>query len=247
MRVALVPVGLDFFRRAGYAKAVLRSYALLFAACLLAAACRTTYKAVKGTTKVAVGTVEFAGKTTYKTGKLAVAIVKDFGYYAGKAAQLRHYHESQALDSSQLARVGGGRRGKYHKLPAYDGGYRWPLSAGIVSSEFGHRWGKNHEGIDIAADSGEPVYASADGQVEYAGDGLRGYGNVVIVRHDRKTTTLYAHNSKLNVKAGDEVRGGQTIALLGSTGHSTGPHVHFEIRRDRVAENPRSDLPKSRF
>jgi murein DD-endopeptidase MepM/ murein hydrolase activator NlpD len=126
----------------------------------------------------------------------------------------------------------------------YSGSLRWPLDAYIVSSEFGARWGKTHKGMDMAADVGEPVYAIADGEVIYAGDGLRGYGNVVILRHDRKTSSLYAHNSELKVKQGDQVKQGALIALLGSTGHSTGPHVHFEIRDGDVAVNPRTVLPK---
>lgn len=220
----------------------------LLAFCGLLTGCRTTYRAAKGTVKVAVGTVEVAGKVAYDTGKVAVYIVKDFAYYAKKAAALRKYHESRNLDGRQVAGLlGTGGGGRYRKLPAYEGGYRWPLTAGVVSSEFGHRWGKSHEGIDIAADKGEPVMAAADGQVEYAGDGLRGYGNVVILRHDKRTTTLYAHNSRLRVKLGDVVKSGQTIALLGSTGHSTGPHVHFEIRHGRVPENPRRELPKGGF
>jgi murein DD-endopeptidase MepM/ murein hydrolase activator NlpD len=121
---------------------------------------------------------------------------------------------------------------------------RWPLDAYIVSSEFGERWGKLHKGMDMAADVGEPVYAIADGDVIYAGDGLRGYGNVIILRHDRKTSSLYAHNNELKVKQGDHVTQGTLIALLGSTGHSTGPHVHFEIRDGDTAVNPRAVLPK---
>ena len=83
-----------------------------------------------------------------------------------------------------------------------------------------------------------PIYAIADGEVIYAGDGLRGYGNVVILRHDRKTSSLYAHNSELKVKQGDTVKQGTLIALLGSTGHSTGPHVHYEIWINGRPENP---------
>jgi len=128
----------------------------------------------------------------------------------------------------------------------YSGSMRWPLDAYIVSSEFGERWGKMHKGMDMAADVGEPVYAIADGEVIYAGDGLRGYGNVVILRHDRKTSSLYAHNSELKVKQGDQVKQGTLIALLGNTGHSTGPHVHFEIRDGDTAVNPRSVLPKQK-
>jgi murein DD-endopeptidase MepM/ murein hydrolase activator NlpD len=151
----------------------------------------------------------------------------------------------------------GGAPGSKKHLPAappvdtnvpeqYAGSLRWPLDAYVVSSEFGERWGKVHKGMDMAADVGEPVFAIADGEVIYAGDGLRGYGNVVILRHDKKTSSLYAHNSELKVKQGDVVKQGTLIALLGSTGHSTGPHVHFEIRDGDVAVNPRTLLPKSK-
>lgn len=129
----------------------------------------------------------------------------------------------------------------------YAGGLKWPVDAGIFSSEFGERWGKPHKGIDIAADVGEPVHAIADGEVIYAGSGLRGYGNVVILRHDRNMTSLYAHNSSLKVQQGDHVAQGELISLLGSTGHSTGPHVHFEIRQGDLAVNPRGVLPKPGF
>jgi len=129
----------------------------------------------------------------------------------------------------------------------YAGNLRWPVDAGIVSSEFGARWGKQHKGIDIAADAGEPVYAIADADVIYAGDGLRGYGNVVILRHDAQMTSLYAHNSELKVHQGDHVTQGTLISLLGNTGHSTGPHVHFEIREGDTAINPRTLLPQSKL
>jgi len=129
----------------------------------------------------------------------------------------------------------------------YVGTLQWPLEAGVVSSEFGERWGKMHKGIDLAADVGEPVYAIAPGEVIYAGSGLRGYGNVVILRHDRQRTSLYAHNSALNVKLGDMVARGAVVAQLGSTGHSTGPHVHFEIRDGDTPLNPRSVLPPTKL
>lgn len=129
----------------------------------------------------------------------------------------------------------------------YSGDMQWPLEAGIVSSEFGERHGKIHKGIDIAADVGEPVYAIADGDVIYASDGMRGYGNVVILRHDRQRVSLYAHNSALKVNTGDHVNRGSVVALLGSTGHSTGPHVHFEIRDGDNPVDPRSALPPSKL
>jgi murein DD-endopeptidase MepM/ murein hydrolase activator NlpD len=125
----------------------------------------------------------------------------------------------------------------------YAGKLRSPIDAGIVSSEFGERWGKMHKGIDIAAEVGEPLYAIAPGEVIYAGNGLRGYGNVAILRHDRQRTSLYAHTSELKVHKGDMVAQGALVALVGNTGHSTGPHVHFEIRDGDVPVNPRSVLP----
>jgi murein DD-endopeptidase MepM/ murein hydrolase activator NlpD len=126
-----------------------------------------------------------------------------------------------------------------------DGSLHWPVEAGVISSDYGARWGKMHKGLDIAADVGEPVYAVADGDVIYAGDGLRGYGNVVIIQHGQRLSSLYAHNSELKVKQGDHVAQGTLIALMGSTGHSTGPHVHFELREGDVAVNPRGLLPAS--
>jgi len=133
------------------------------------------------------------------------------------------------------------------KVRTYKGLWLWPLRYGVVSSEYGKRWGKNHHGIDIAAETGDPVYASANGEVIYASNTLRGYGNVVILRHDQKTSTLYAHNKRLLVKKGQRVRTGRKIATVGSTGKSTGPHVHFEIRGSKGPVNPRRILPKSRF
>jgi len=214
------------------------------AAAALLSGCRTAGKVVKTTAKLTYGTAKVATKVAYGTVKIAGTIVKDFGYYAARAAFYKKNHESRALRSAPVRRLVGRR---YPKLPDYKGPYRWPLGAGIVSSEFGHRWHKAHEGIDIAADAGEPVYASAAGEVLYANNRMRGYGNVVILRHDSKMTTLYAHNQTLKVRLGAKVKQGQVIALLGSTGHSTGPHIHFEMRRANAPLNPRKILPKSKF
>ncbi|UPT74813.1 MAG: M23 family metallopeptidase [Elusimicrobiota bacterium] len=91
------------------------------------------------------------------------------------------------------------------------------------------------------------MIASAAGEVLYSNNRMRGYGNVVILRHDSNVTTLYAHNQKNKVKLGEKVEQGQVIALLGNTGQSTGPHVHFEMRRVNKAVDPRSVLPKTQF
>jgi murein DD-endopeptidase MepM/ murein hydrolase activator NlpD len=214
------------------------------AGAFLLAGCRTAGKVVKTTAKVTYGTAKFATKTAIGTVIVAGKVVKGFAYYAGKAAIYMKNHDAGELPSAPVKTLVGRR---YPNLPAYKGDYVWPLSAGIVSSEFGHRWHKAHEGLDIAADEGEPVFASASGKVLYADSRMRGYGNVVIIRHDSTVTTLYAHNQALKVRLGETVQQGQVIALLGSTGHSTGPHVHFEMRRAQVALDPRRILPKSNF
>ena len=113
----------------------------------------------------------------------------------------------------------------------------WPLKQGRVSSGYGKRWRRMHKGIDIAAKRGTPIFSVEDGVVVRS-KRVRGYGNLVEIKHSDVYSTRYGHNSKNLVKAGDIVKRGQKIALVGSTGRSTGPHVHFEIRQAKVAINP---------
>ena len=94
-----------------------------------------------------------------------------------------------------------------------------------------------HEGIDIAAPIGTPIWAAAAGTVIYAG-WLSGYGSLVLVDHGNGLATAYAHASAILVVLGQQVSQGETIALVGSTGHSTGPHLHFEVRINGVAVDP---------
>ena len=118
----------------------------------------------------------------------------------------------------------------------------WPAD-GQVSSRFGWRWGGSdwHPGIDIAADIGTPIMAAADGVVTSSGwNG--GYGRQVMIDHGNGIVTLYAHNSENLVSPGQRVRKGQQIACVGSTGYSTGPHVHYEVRVNGTAVNPASFL-----
>lgn len=112
-----------------------------------------------------------------------------------------------------------------------------PPCEGIVTSKFGIRSGKMHKGIDIANNSGSPIYAALDGVVTYSG-WMEGYGNVVKIDHSNGVETLYAHCKLLRVKVGDTVKQGQLIADMGSTGRSTGPHVHFEVRVNGENQNP---------
>ena len=108
----------------------------------------------------------------------------------------------------------------------------WPAK-GKVTTEFN----ETNKGIDIAGKVGEPVLAAADGKVVYAGNSLRGYGNLVIIKHDNTYLTAYAHNSKLLVKEGDSVRKGQRIAEMGDT-DTNSPKLHFELRVNGKPVNP---------
>lgn len=108
------------------------------------------------------------------------------------------------------------------------GGLIWPLQ-GTVTSPYGMRWGRLHAGIDIVAPAGAPIVAAAAGTVIYAG-WMGGYGLLVLVQHGNGLVTAYAHNSSVTVSQGQRVSQGQTVALVGCTGHCTGDHVHFEVR-----------------
>lgn len=122
---------------------------------------------------------------------------------------------------------------------------RWPLTtvAITVGSPFGARWGRPHEGIDLPAPVGTPVFAAADGQVVYAGHGVRGYGNMIVIKHAGDLLTVYAHNSALLVSQGQPVRAGDRIALVGQSGRATGPHLHFEVRSGQIPRDPMTYLP----
>ncbi len=125
-------------------------------------------------------------------------------------------------------------------------GFIWPTS-GVVTSGYGPRWGRIHQGIDIAGPVGTPIVAAASGRVVFSGWNDGGYGYMVDILHPDGTVTRYAHNSALYVRAGEEVSQGQLIAAMGSTGYSTGPHLHFEIRPNGgAAVDPMIYLAKAR-
>ncbi|MGL4345990.1 MAG: peptidoglycan DD-metalloendopeptidase family protein [Cellulosilyticaceae bacterium] len=125
--------------------------------------------------------------------------------------------------------------------PSGGGSFMHPLNgAGKISSPYGSRWGSFHRAIDIAAPAGTPIYASAAGTVVYSGYNNGGYGKMVIIDHGNGYRTYYAHNNSLYVQVGQKVSKGQNIASVGSTGNSTGNHVHFEIRKNGNPINPYS-------
>ncbi len=108
---------------------------------------------------------------------------------------------------------------------------------GRRSNPFGRKSTETHEGIDISGYTGTPIKATADGLISYSG-WKNGYGNVVIINHGNGYESFYGHNSKLKVTEGAQVKRGDVIALMGSTGRSTGPHCHFEIRLNGIPIDP---------
>jgi murein DD-endopeptidase MepM/ murein hydrolase activator NlpD len=125
---------------------------------------------------------------------------------------------------------------KNHKIPTL----AFPIGTGTLSSGFGFRRGVFHSGLDIAACKGECIKACAPGKVAFTGTrkGYRSYGQTVIVDHGRDVYTHYAHMSRISVRRGQNIASGDTIGLVGSTGRSTSPHLHLEVRVGPQAYNP---------
>ena len=126
-------------------------------------------------------------------------------------------------------------------LPASVSGWNWPVQGPLISRFQSN--GSLNKGIDIAGQQGQPVKAAAEGAVVYAGRGLLGYGEMIIIKHDETYLSAYAHNSRLLVKEGERVKLGQNIAEMGSTGTDR-VKLHFEIRRKGQPVDPLTYLPK---
>ena len=150
---------------------------------------------------------------------------------------LQESHLKAAYDDNEKARA--------KDFPNLKGlSLRWPVSHVEVTSGYGDRGREFHEGIDLRAPSGTPVLAAESGKVLYADGRIRGYGRMIVLKHRNGIATIYAHNSRLLVRAGQAVKRGQKIAISGATGKATGPHVHFEIRNGVAAVDPLDILPK---
>ena len=118
------------------------------------------------------------------------------------------------------------------------GEWQWPLSHVEISSPYGERGNKFHQGIDLHAPMRTPVFAASDGVVVYVGSKIRGYGRMIVLKHSGNYYTVYAHHSKNLVKMGKEIHKGELIAYSGRSGHSSGPHLHFELRQGTQSFDP---------
>ena len=149
-----------------------------------------------------------------------------------KAHALEHMRSLQEQSATLAARIRSAQSSAV-VIPGPTGqasaaGFIWPVH-GVLTSGYGWRWGRMHEGIDLAVGTGTPVVSAASGTVIVAG-WMGGYGNLVVVDHGNGVSTAYGHNTSVTVGVGQSVAQGQLIAYSGNTGHSTGPHVHFEVR-----------------
>ncbi len=128
--------------------------------------------------------------------------------------------------------------------PPLAGGFAWPASGTIVARFGPAGKGLHNDGINIALPHGAPIHAAGDGVVAYAGNELRGFGNLLLIKHDGGWMTAYAHNSELLVARGAVVRRGQQIARAGATGNVAAPQLHFELRKGSRAVDPLEHLPR---
>ena len=128
-------------------------------------------------------------------------------------------------------------------IKAIKGFIIWPVK-GQLTSRFGNRNGRHHDGIDIGARKGTSIIAAAEGKVMFSGWGPTGYGLMLIIKHKNNLTTVYAHNAHLHVHKNQTVKQGQKVATVGSTGRSSGSHLHFEVRNDSYPMDPIKYLPK---
>ena len=175
--------------------------------------------------------------------KISNRVVIDVNDKSGKVQQWSHWHDSKDSISKPFSEsIKKDFKGRRPFAGPGKGDMIWPVK-GVITSPFGYRihpiYGRQilHSGMDIGVDYGTPVKAAMGGVVVEA-DWISGYGNAVVIDHGNGMTTLYGHNERLNVVTGQTVKQGDIIAYAGSTGNSTGPHVHFEIRVNGEAVDP---------
>ena len=146
--------------------------------------------------------------------------------------------ENGGVIGGLLAKIDNRNYSSGEALPSDLGPLVWPVpSSKNISSRFGPRGGRHHDGLDIAARTGTHILAVKKGRVLHQG-WVRGYGRMIVISHENGWHTVYAHNKKNFVKKGQWVHQGQVLAQVGQTGRATGPHLHFEIRKGQKAQNP---------
>lgn len=183
---------------------------------------------------------------TVEPGQTAYRIAKTYGIDTRELLEINEVADPRTLEIGRQLWIPDASRPL--RVPPYEGFRQGPAPPpwrkfvlplkGPVSSRFGRRGGRLHEGIDILAPEGTEVRSAAYGVVIYTGDVLRGYGNAIIVDHGEGITTLYAHLQDIRVESGDPVAEGAVIGTVGRTGNASTPHLHFELRVGEAAVDP---------
>jgi murein DD-endopeptidase MepM/ murein hydrolase activator NlpD len=190
-----------------------------------------------------------AQSITVRSGDTLSSLSKRHGV---SISQLRSLNglSSDRLRVGQTLRLSSSSSASNSSVERVSSGYErplWPMM-GVITQRFSYRGPKRgHAGLDLAAPTGTPVYAALSGTVTFSGWNVFGYGQLVTIRGIDGRDYYYAHNSRRLVSKGQRVRQGQMIARVGSTGNSTGPHLHFEIRSGSAIVNPSAILPSSRL
>jgi lipoprotein NlpD len=186
------------------------------------------------------------GETVYR-------IARNYGVSPGSLIEANHLDDPRELRVGQIltipgtysyASLGGSQGGvrSMWNVPRASRQFAWPVWTGTVTSGFGMRHGAMHDGVDIGAPAGTPVHAAGAGIVIFAGR-VHGYGNTILVRHSDNYVTVYAHNEVNLVRQDQYVTPADTIARVGTSGRTTGPNLHFEVRYNNLAYDPLSYLP----
>lgn len=196
-------------------------------------------------------TLVLTGGQTYavKKGDTLYSISRSFGIDMTSLSRANNLKSPYRIAIGQVLQIPGGGAGQRTQtalnvvLPPREGSrFLWPVKGDILSSYGAKDGGLHNDGINIKTRRGEPVKAADAGVVVYADDGLKGYGNLILIRHQGGWVTAYAHNDKLLVKRGDAVKRGEVISWAGVTGDVTEAQLHFEIRKGTRAVNPISYL-----
>ena len=163
-----------------------------------------------------------------------------YDVYAGQKLRLPDPDVARIEPAAVKPALGPISRGTPPPLSGH--GFLWPVNGKVVGGFGPIGQGQRRDGIDIAAREGAPVLAAEDGLVAYAGEGIRGYGRLVLLRHDEDYITTYGHNAALLVEVGELVQRGQVIARVGATGDATRSQLHFELRKGRTPIDPETVL-----
>ena len=165
-------------------------------------------------------------------------------FSAQKAFVFSPFPKPRPSESTRLEKKRTRKNNTFLPKPSGRGGkyFLWPVRGTIISRFGPRRGGLHNDGINIAAPRGAPVFASENGVVAYAGNGIKGFGNLLLVSHSDGWTTAYAHIDKVLVKKGDTVKRGETIGTIGTSGKVNRPQLHFEIRKGSRAIDPMREL-----